>query len=73
MPKEIQHADVESSSIRSLGYDDEKRELHVAFHDTGRYVYHNVPKHIYDGLMMSGSKGKYIHSTIKGKYGFTRL
>lgn len=73
MPQQINHADVDSSSIRSIGYDEDTRELHIAFHDTGRYVYSNVPKHIYDGLMMAGSKGAYMHNTVKGRYEHKRV
>ena len=71
--KPIDHADVDSSSIKTIGYDNEAKELHVTFHDTGRYVYHNVPPSVHEGLMMSGSKGQFIHQQIKNRFGFTRL
>jgi hypothetical protein len=32
------------------------------------YRYHGVPYEVYDGLLGAGSKGKYFHSNIKGKY-----
>jgi hypothetical protein len=67
-PPAVQHQEVESSTIRSIGYDPDTQELHVAFNDTGMYVYQKVPVHLYDGLMMSGSKGKFFHSSIKGRF-----
>lgn len=72
-PQDIQHADVESSSIRSIGYDKAKQELHVTFNDTGRYVYTGVPEYVHESLMMSGSKGSYIHHNIKNAYPFTKV
>lgn len=69
----VNHAFVQSRNIRSIGYHAQTGDLHVTFHDTGRYVYHNVPQEVHDGLMMSGSKGNYIHHQIKGKFDFTKL
>lgn len=69
----VKHADVQSSSLRSIGYDKDSQELHVNFHDTGRYVYHGVPQDVHDALMMAGSKGSFIHHQMKGKYEFTKL
>lgn len=70
---DLRHADVESSSIRSIGYDKETSELHVTFRDTGRYVYSGVPPHVYESLMMSGSKGNFLHHQIKPAFDFTKL
>lgn len=69
----VKHHDVQSSSLRSIGYDKNTKELHVNFHDTGRYVYHNVPQDIHEALMMAGSKGSFIHHQMKGKYEYTKL
>ncbi len=69
----INHADVQSSSIRSIGYDKESQELHVTFNDTGRYVYYGVPPETHEALMMSGSKGNFLHHNVKSKHGFTKI
>lgn len=69
----INHTDVISSSIRSIGYDEKTGEMHVTFRDTGRYVYYGVPKNVYESMMMSSSKGKFIHSQIKPQYNFTKI
>jgi hypothetical protein len=64
----IDHAPVQSSSIRSIGYSPESRELHVNFHDTGTYVYHGVTPEKYEALMMASSKGSFLHHNIKGQH-----
>ncbi len=69
----IEHAPVDSTSIRSIGYNEEKQELHVTFHDTGRYVYHGVSPEKYQALMESGSKGNFLHHNIKAAHGVTKL
>lgn len=67
-PKPLEHSAVDSSTIKTVGYDEEKQELHVAFHGSGTYVYQNVPKHLYEAFMISGSKGKFLHQNIRGRY-----
>ena len=57
---------VDSSTISHIGYDEEKQELHVDFHGTGRYIYHNVSKATYQAFLKSPSKGKFLHENIKG-------
>jgi hypothetical protein len=67
---------VTSSNVASIGYDPATQELHVGF--KGRdgesvYSYSGVPKDVYDGLMASESKGGFLNSHIKGKYGHSKL
>lgn len=69
----INHNDVQSSSIRSIGYDPDTQELHVNFHGTGRYIYHGVTPEKHEALMMAGSKGNYLHQNIKNAHEFTKL
>lgn len=70
---EINHAPVESSSVKTIGYDKEKQELHVTFRGSGRYVYQNVPSYVYESLMMAGSKGNFIHHNLKNRYEFNKI
>lgn len=72
-PQNINHAPVQSSSIRSIGYNTETGDLHVNFHDTGSYVYHNVPPEKYEALMMASSKGSFLHTQFKGAHEYTKL
>jgi len=58
---------VESSNIRAIGYDESKAELHVEFKG-GIYIYHDVPKKVYDNFMVAESKGSLFAKNIKGIY-----
>lgn len=69
----INHMPVQSSSVETIGYDAETGELHVSFKGTGKYVYQRVPKHVYESLMISGSKGNFLHHNIKGNFEFAKL
>ncbi len=58
--------EVESSSIRGIGYDAEKYEVWVEFLTRrGPYVYFGVPREVYDELEEAESKGGYVNSVIK--------
>ncbi|MCK9446257.1 KTSC domain-containing protein [bacterium] len=49
---------VSSSDIRSIGYDSQSLILEVEFISGDIYQYFNVPKHLYDILINSSSKGQ---------------
>ena len=61
---------VVSSNVVAVGY--ENNRLFVDY-KSGSYVYENVPKEIYDGLLKADSKGKYMHQKVKGRYDYARL
>lgn len=42
-------ARIASSMIDRIAYDEEEGALSIWFRETGRYVYSNVPRAIYDG------------------------
>lgn len=63
---------VDSSNIEAIGYDDVAQELHVQFLSGGYYVYRNVPRQIFDGLMSAASKGSFLNREVKGVYQFTK-
>lgn len=70
----IQMLPVESSNVDKIGYDEEKRELHVLFKSGGYYVYEAVAKDVHSGAMAADSVGGYIHKTlVKGKYKFRKV
>lgn len=62
---------VSSTDISSIGY--EGTTLHIRFHSGGLYAYYNVSPKVYSGLMNAGSKGRYFHANIKGRYGDTKI
>jgi hypothetical protein len=60
---------VESSSIRSIGYDEQAEELWIEFHSSpDPYVYFEVPPEVYSELEEAGSKGEYVNLMIKPDY-----
>lgn len=69
----MKHTPVESSSIKSVGYDPDRKELEVDFHGTGRYIYHNVPPQTYERLMAADSIGKHLHKNIKGIHRHSKI
>lgn len=63
---------VDSSNIEAVGYDDDTQQLHVRFLWGGYYIYHDVPRHIFDGLIQASSKGSFLNREIKGVYQFSK-
>jgi hypothetical protein len=58
-----------SSAIRSAGYDPATKTMEVEFHSGGTYEWPNVaPEHFY-GLINSTSAGQHFHKQIAPRYG----
>ena len=64
---------VASSDLRAVGYDAARQILEVEFHSGGIYQYFGVPGSTYSGLMQAGSKGRYFHAFIKGRYAYQKV
>jgi hypothetical protein len=65
---------VSSATIRSIGYDPERRTLEVESRSGSVYQYYQVPGYLYEGLLKAGSKGSFLESRIKkGSYVYRRL
>jgi hypothetical protein len=69
----IERIPVESSNLRSVGYDVKTRTLEVQFTHGGIYRYFAVPAEVHSGLMKSDSKGKYFQANVRNKFRFERL
>ncbi len=63
---------VDSSNLRSVGYDEATQTLEIEFHNGGIYQYYAVPS-VYQALMSAPSHGKYFHAHIKGVYQYKRV
>ena len=61
-------ANLNSSLIARVAYDDEAEALSIWFRETGRYVYSGVPRAIYDALKKAPSAGRYFNDCIKRRY-----
>jgi len=68
----MERKNVNSSNLRSVGYDESNGILEIQFRTNKTYQYLGVPKSIFIGLLSAASKGKYHHRMIKGKFSYRR-
>jgi hypothetical protein len=59
---------VQSSTMRSIRYNHNARELDITFIGGEIYRYLNVPLEIYVGLIAAGSKGAFFNNNIKDEF-----
>ena len=65
--------EVEASNVKSIGYETATATLSVEYKSGYKYEYENVPANIFDELLESVSKGKYMNQVIKGQYNGRRV
>lgn len=68
--KNIQFVKVNSSNVQEIGHDG--TNLYVKY-KSGTYVYEKVDKSIYEGLLNSDSKGRFMNEHIKGRYNYSKV
>ena len=61
-------AKIASSAIARIAYDDDERVLSIWFRETGRYLYHDVPRAIYEAMKTAPSAGTYFNRCIKRRF-----
>ena len=59
---------VQSTAIRSIGYDAETGSLDIEFHHGRVYRYRGVPEFLHQGLMLAKSKGLFFNIRIADRY-----
>lgn len=59
---------VESSNLRSIGYDASSQIFEVEFKNHAVFQYYNVPEYVWLELESAPSKGKYYQSQIKDRF-----
>ena len=59
---------MQSSDIKSVGFDKESRVLEVEFKSGAVYQYVNVPENIYQEFISSDSLGRYLNTEIRDNY-----
>ncbi|WP_395295333.1 KTSC domain-containing protein [Kitasatospora hibisci] len=64
---------VDSSALRSVGYDAARRVLEVEFAGGCVYAYDSVPGRVHGELMAAESHGRYFVREIRGRYPYRRL
>ena len=60
--------EVESSNVKAIGYETSTNTLVVEYLSGLKYEYFNVPANVFDELLESVSKGKYMNQNMKGQY-----
>ena len=64
---------VQSSNLRSVGYDPDTNTLEIEFHHGGLYLYFDVPQNMYEGLMSAPSHGEFHAQYIKNRYRYQKI
>jgi hypothetical protein len=64
---------VESSTMRSVGYDPQSRMMEIEFTSGHVYQYSDVPPEVYQGLVDAESQGRYFRQHIRGVFPSQRL
>ncbi len=63
---------VDSSNLVSVGYEESTLSLEVEFRH-GLYRYYDVPLYVYEELLLSDSKGSYLHNNVKQVYNYEKI
>jgi len=69
----VEFVGVVSSNVSEIGYDINDLELYVRFNNGYLYVYQEVPPEVWDQIYMADSKGRFIHTNLKGFYPYARV
>lgn len=66
---------IDSTSLASVGFDNEQSILEVEFKSNGAiWHYLDVPESVYYELMSAGSRGSYFHHNVRnGGYAAIRI
>lgn len=64
----MNHIDVKSSIIKSIGYDSNTNTMEVNFHKTGIYTFNKVTEQDFLGFINADSVGSHFNKYIKGNY-----
>lgn len=64
----MKHQPVESSSIKSVGYDEDKQELHVRFKTGKTYAYAGVTPRQHQALLNAPSVGGHFSAHIRNAF-----
>jgi hypothetical protein len=64
----VERVAVQSSSVRSIGYDPTRFELEIEFHNGRAYRYERVPVAAYRLLLRAPSIGEFVNKQIKPRF-----
>jgi hypothetical protein len=69
----MERVELESTSLKSVAYDEEALILEVEFVEGGVYQYSGVPREIYEQLIDSESKGRYYVENVRNAFPYKRV
>ncbi|ELS32443.1 hypothetical protein Pse7429DRAFT_2455 [Pseudanabaena biceps PCC 7429] len=69
----MQMIDVDSSMLSSVGYDSATQTLRTVFNSGKTYDYFKVSQEVYDELIASESKGRYMRDEIIDMYSYQQV
>ena len=69
----IEHSVTNSSQIFHLSYDEIEQRLTITYHNGQKYAYMNVPRELFDKLIVAESAGKFLNSEIKGHFKYEKI
>lgn len=69
----MERYNVSSSTIKSIGYDEDDKTLEIEFNDGSIYQYFQVPQKVMFNLMNSVTYGKFFYDQIRDKYAFSLI
>lgn len=69
----MQREPVQSSQIRSVGYEPASRTLEIEFSNGAVYQYSNVDPDIHTRMMESSSVGSFFNQNVRGVHEYIRL
>jgi hypothetical protein len=69
----MQRFPVQSTNLKTVGYDPKTTTLEIEFQDGNVYQYFDVPETLHKELMQAASHGKFFSSQIKGSFRYAKL
>ena len=64
---------VESTTLATVGYDENLERLQLEFCSRAVYLYFGVPATVYQALLDAPSKGRYFNGAIRGRYPYRQI
>jgi hypothetical protein len=64
---------IDSTAIKAIDYDGERRDLFVRFKSGEEYLYHGVAEPLYFDFAAAPSKGRFFSEKIRDRYPFDHL
>ena len=62
-----------STVVKAMQYDAQTHTLRIMYVSGIVYDYKDVPADVYEAMKISGSKGIFLNTQIKGKYEFEKV